>query len=39
MFFDFQIFEAYGNLEIDFSINLNKYFQTVISTFKVALLL
>ena len=27
----------YGNLEIDFTINLNKYFRTVINTFKVAL--
>ena len=28
----------YGNLEIGFTINLNKYFRTVINTFKVALL-
>ena len=34
-FFHFQIFETYGNLEIDFSINLNIYFRAVINTFKV----
>ena len=28
----------YGNLQIGFTINLNKYFRTVINTFKVALL-
>ena len=38
-FFYFQSFKTYDeNLEIDFSINLNKHFRTIINTFNVALL-
>ena len=33
-FFYFQIFETFGNLVIDFSGNVNKYFWTVTSTFN-----
>ena len=33
-FFHLLIFETYGNLEIDFSINLNKHFRAVMNTLK-----
>ena len=37
-FFHFQIFETFRNLQLDFSINLNKCFWIMISSFGVTLL-
>ena len=38
-FLHFQIVKTFGNLEIGFSIKLNKYFWIMINTFRVTLLL
>ena len=37
VFFHIQIFKSFGNLAIDFSINLRECFLTVISTVKITL--
>ena len=38
IFFHFQIFQTFGNLKIDFCINLNKSFWSIINTFEIMLI-